>query len=73
MDAGITLEALKPALNGGYILRLFNSTDSELRTDVNLPNCVGKVVLRPMQVKSLLYDNGRLAETGLIDLDVDNR
>ena len=26
-----------------------------------------------MQVKSLLYDNGRLAETGLIDLDVDNR
>jgi len=67
VDGEVTLMAFKPALNGGYILRLFNPCDGARSAVVTLPDCSSEVSLRSMQVATYLYKDAALEQTDLID------
>ena len=64
---GISLTAVKPALGGGYTLRLFNPNDEAKTATVTLPDTAATVTLRPMQVASYLYKDKALTPASLID------
>ncbi len=67
IDGDISLTTVKPALGGGYILRLFNPNDEAKTATVTLPDCACDVNLRTMQVASYLYKDGKITPTNLID------
>ncbi|MBR3750659.1 MAG: hypothetical protein IKK58_02710 [Clostridia bacterium] len=68
VEGTASLTTVKPAKDGGYILRLFNSCDEESASTVVLPDCSTEVSLRPMQVVSLLYKDGEIKQTKLLDI-----
>ena len=68
IEGDVTLTAFKPALNGGYVLRLFNPCDNEQTALVALPDVKREVSLRSMQVRTLLYKDGELTDSALLDI-----
>ena len=67
-EGNVTLMALKPALNGGYIIRLFNPCDDESLARLTLPDVKHELTLRSMQVVTLLYKDGAVSECDLLDM-----
>lgn len=67
IEGNVTVEAVKPARDGGYIIRLFNPMKTEQKAVLHLPDCTKEVTLRTMQLVSLLYRDGSVSQTELID------
>lgn len=63
-----TLSAVKPAKNGGYILRLFNPVSTSITAGVVLADAQAEFQLRPMEILTLLYKDGTITPTDLIDM-----